>query len=563
MQYTALYREFRPYNFDTIAGQELIVQTLRNQITTERISHAYLFCGPRGTGKTSTAKVFAKAVNCLQPENGNPCGHCRPCVELASDNNMDILEIDAASNNGVDEIRELRDKIHYPPSIGKYRVYIIDEVHMLSIGAFNALLKTLEEPPSHALFILATTEQQKLPATILSRCQRYNFKRIAANVISEQLTTIAEAKGVGIDMPAKGLIAYWAEGGLRDAISLLDQCLTFTEDTVTEDTVLQVLGTANRQFVFALTDDLLQGKMAGLLEKINQLVEEGKDMRVFIKDLTNHLRNVMIARFVPDCSELFSVDATIAKAYQAQAKQAGEERLLRAVEQLTLLEGLLRYTAQPRILMEVAFLKICHPEDEVSLVAVNDRITQIEKKLSNLSVADLSASTNLTIEKMPVEPKRPMDSGKKIAKEATKQAVSEEKISQAEPQVQLDDVIDQWKKVLQDVKKKQMGTYVLLSSATVMANGPDIIIEFPNEKSFCAEAIRKPDNLELIQQSFQQHAGKELRIKVEVASNLPKEEIRVKPVAKPSINVQAVDEQAQAIKDFFDGDDIDVTIIDK
>jgi DNA polymerase-3 subunit gamma/tau len=272
----ALYRAWRPTTFGDVVGQDAIVTTLKNQIASGRVAHAYLFCGSRGTGKTTAAKIFARAVNCENPREGDPCGECPACLALAAENNLDIIEIDAASNNGVDEIRDLREKIKYPPQQARYRVYIIDEVHMLSTGAFNALLKTLEEPPTHALFILATTEPQRLPATVLSRCQRYDFRRIPARVIVGRMRTVAQGEKADVTDGALALIARTAEGGMRDALSLLDMCLSYGGGSADEALVRDVLGAVDRGFLFAFADALLRGDAAGAVRAVDALMRSGQ-----------------------------------------------------------------------------------------------------------------------------------------------------------------------------------------------------------------------------------------------------------------------------------------------
>ncbi|MDD4679967.1 MAG: DNA polymerase III subunit gamma/tau, partial [Clostridia bacterium] len=292
--YTALYRQWRPDTFKDVVGQDTIIRTLTNQLSSGHIAHAYLFCGSRGTGKTSTAKIFARAINCMTPTEYGPCGECEVCENLSSDSNMDILEIDAASNNGVDEIRDLREKVRFPPAFGKFKVYIIDEVHMLSIGAFNALLKTLEEPPSHAVFILATTEPHKLPATILSRCQRFDFKRISQKVIVGRMRNICDSMNIMVENEGLHTIARWAEGGMRDALSLLDQIIGFSGNQITNDDIINIIGTADQSFLFQTTDDILTGNLQGMLQKINQLLDEGKALNIFTRDLLQHIRNLLI-----------------------------------------------------------------------------------------------------------------------------------------------------------------------------------------------------------------------------------------------------------------------------
>ena len=295
MSYQALYRAWRPDTFTEIVGQDAIVRTLKRQVMSGRVAHAYLFCGTRGTGKTTAAKVLARAINCLNPRDGDPCGECEVCRALKAETSMDVSEIDAASNNGVDEIRDLREKIKFPPTLTRYKVYIIDEVHMLSTGAFNALLKTLEEPPEHAVFILATTEPQRLPATILSRCQRFDFHRISIETIIERLMVVLGGIGRTASEEALNEIARAAEGAMRDALSLLDVCLSYTDGEVTGQLARDVLGTAGRGAMFDFVDALIDGDAGSALQQIDAVTRRGGDSQVFIRDTAAHLRAVMLA----------------------------------------------------------------------------------------------------------------------------------------------------------------------------------------------------------------------------------------------------------------------------
>ena len=382
MEYTALYRQWRPEIFDDVIGQDAIVRILKNQIESNRIGHAYLFCGSRGTGKTSTAKVFAKAVNCLSPVNGNPCLSCDACQKLSLENNMDIIEIDAASNNGVDEIRDLRDKVKYPPVVGRYRVYIIDEVHMLSTGAFNALLKTLEEPPQHIIFILATTEPHRLPATILSRCQRYNFKRIPNKAIVERLKTVAHKSQVQTEEEALSTIARWAEGSMRDALSLMDQCIGFCGNYVTNDDVVAILGTADQEFIFKVAQNIIEGNSSELFHMVETLIEDGRDVPVFVRDLIQHLRNLLVVKVCKEPASLIDVGQDTMEAYIQQTQGTGRERLIRAIEILCALEADMKWSTQPRVLLEMALVRICRPEQEETLDALMDRMEKLEQQIS-------------------------------------------------------------------------------------------------------------------------------------------------------------------------------------
>ena len=392
MGYQALYRRYRPARFDDFVGQEAVIRTLRSQVMSSRIAHAYLFCGTRGTGKTSTAKVFARAVNCENPDRGEPCGACAACRALSAESSLDILEIDAASNNGVDEIRDLREKVKYPPQNGRYRVYIIDEVHMLSQGAFNALLKTLEEPPSYVVFILATTEPQKLPATILSRCQRFDFGRIPAHQIIDRLRVALSEGGIKAQEAALARIARAAEGGMRDAWSIMDMCLGYAQEDgegLTEELVLQVLGAADKRFLFEFADKLIEADAIGVLALIDQMMRAGREVQVFVRDVSSHLRNLMLADVCGEehTAQLLEVTQEDALAYVQQARRTSHVRLMRMLDLFLQSETDMKWAAQPRFALEAAALRACEPEESLQLEALISRVDELERKIREGAIA--------------------------------------------------------------------------------------------------------------------------------------------------------------------------------
>ena len=391
MSYMALYRKFRPSEFSEVRGQDHIVTTLKNQIKAERIGHAYLFCGTRGTGKTTIAKIFAKAVNCEHPVDGNPCGTCAACRSIAAGTSMNVIEIDAASNNGVDNIREIREEVAYSPTEGKYKVYIIDEVHMLSIGAFNALLKTLEEPPSYVIFILATTEVHKIPVTILSRCQRYDFRRITADIIADRLRELTEREGVQTEEKALRYIARAADGSMRDALSLLDQCIAFYLDQeLTYEHVLDVLGAVDTEVYSRLLRLTLSQDLPGVMEQIEELVVQGREFSQFVTDFTWYLRNLLLLQTSDNMEDVLDVSAENLKRLREEARLIEPDTLMRYIRIFSELGGQIRYASQKRVLVEVAFIKLCRPAMETNTDVILDRIRILEQQFEE-SMAEIAA----------------------------------------------------------------------------------------------------------------------------------------------------------------------------
>ncbi len=388
MGYTALYRKFRPDSFASVKGQDHIVKTLKNQIMADRIGHAYLFCGTRGTGKTSVAKILAKAVNCEHPVDGNPCGECETCKAIAAGTSMNVIEIDAASNNGVDNIREIREEVAYSPTTGKYKVYIIDEVHMLSIGAFNALLKTLEEPPSYVIFILATTEAHKIPITILSRCQRYDFKRISINTISSRLMELMEKESVEVEERAIRYIAKKADGSMRDALSLLDQCIAFyLGQKLTYDHVLDVLGAVDTEVFSRFLREILKNDVAQVMKHLEELVMQGRELGQFVADFTWYLRNLLLLKSSEELEEVLDVSSDNLVLLKEEAGMVREDTLIRFIRVFSELSGQMKFSGSKRVLLEVALIKLCRPQMETDEVSLLERIRMLEKKLESGMIA--------------------------------------------------------------------------------------------------------------------------------------------------------------------------------
>ena len=578
--YTALYRQWRPDTFRDVVGQDTIVQTLKNQLFSGHIAHAYLFCGSRGTGKTSTAKIFSRAMNCMSPTEDGPCGKCEACVNLSSENNMDIVEIDAASNNGVDEIRDLRDKMRFPPAIGKYKVYIIDEVHMLSMGAFNALLKTLEEPPAHVVFILATTEPHKLPATVLSRCQRFDFKRIPGGVMVERMKAICSKMKVTVEESGLSVIARWAEGGMRDALSLLDQCMGLCGDRITKDDILNVLGTADQSFLFQAADDILSGDVQGILSRIDWLVGDGKDLNAFLRELLQQLRDLLIVKFCKDPDKLLDVEDSTLERLKEQAKKAGEARLIRSVDLLSSLESELRRSTQPRILLELAAVKLCRPQEEDSLAALTDRIEVLERQVregipgqapgpeeSGLPDAISSAAeTHHPVKESEENPEEPESGRKPAAEEKTgeqgpsnadspapkRNGKNPEESNNGKPNGKVHsqegepgsgsdaekDPVWAWPEILANIKGERMAIYTLLKEAKPRMDSKNVfMLQFPPTSGFFIAAIEKEENRVFLEEQIQKVTGCKVRLRCQMKEDAGKQTGAVDDIVKKAVRV--------------------------
>ena len=505
MAYRALYREWRPKDFSHVIGQNPIVETLRNQVINKRIAHAYLFCGSRGTGKTSTAKILAKAVNCLEPENGDPCGKCENCLRADHEETLDVIEIDAASNNGVDEIRNLRDTVKYPPQYGTYKIYIIDEVHMLSPAAFNALLKTLEEPPAHVVFILATTEPQKLPETILSRCQRFDFGRIPVHEIAGRLKEAADGAGAKVTDGALMLIARAAEGGMRDALSILDMCLGYS-DHVDEKMARSILGTSDASFLFDFCQSMAERDAGNTFSMIDRLMREGKDPGVFAKDICRHIRSLLIAQTCPeDMSRIMDITEEEATDYVRQGNQISLSRLMKILDVFMELEGEMRYSASPRIALENASLKCCLKIEEAdNRQALIDRIGELEKRVDELQTYIKNGHINSQKEDigMPAEKKDKAPaalSARKVSSEQQKRTAGTTDLSV-------------WNELMNRIQKKDITAWSFLSQGTFTGqNGQRFhwqATERGGEQQYIA-ALNKPERNRIICSILNEITGEE------------------------------------------------------
>ena len=411
MSYTALYRKFRPDHFKDVKGQDAIVTTLKNQVKADRIGHAYLFCGTRGTGKTSIAKLFAKTVNCENPVDGSPCGKCASCRTIAAGASMNVIEIDAASNNGVDNIREIVDEVSYSPAEGKYKVYIIDEVHMLSIGAFNALLKTLEEPPSYVIFILATTEVHKIPITILSRCQRYDFKRIGIDTIVERMKELMEAEGIEVEEKALRFVAKTADGSMRDALSLLDQCIAFHYGKeLTYDKVLDVLGAVDTQIFQKLLEVILEQNVLECIRLLEDMIMQGRELTQFVMDFIWYLRNLLLVKTSDNMEEVIDISGENLRQMKEVAERIEISAIYRYIRIFSETASKLKYSSAKRVLLEITLIKLCKPEMETTSDSLTERLRVVEKQLEQGVVykeVSISMPAEQREEKVPIKKQLP------------------------------------------------------------------------------------------------------------------------------------------------------------
>ncbi len=499
MSYTALYRKFRPKDFEDVKGQEHIVTTLKNQIKADRIGHAYLFCGTRGTGKTTIAKILARAVNCEHSVDGSPCNTCKTCRAILEGTSMNVIEIDAASNNGVDNIREIREEVAYRPTEGRYKVYIIDEVHMLSTGAFNALLKTLEEPPSYVIFILATTEAHKIPITILSRCQRYDFRRITVETIANRLTELMEKEGNDVEEKAIRYIAKAADGSMRDALSLLDQCIAFyLGETLTYEKVLENLGAVDTDIFSGLLRKILRQDTAGAVKTLEEIILQGKEMGQFVTDFIWYLRNLLLIGSSEHPEEAVDVSAENLEKMKEESAMMDAETLMRYIRIFSELSNQIKYASQKRVLVEIALIKLCQPVMETNLDSLYDRVRVLEEKLKNGVVAAPPVSQGVT------------DTSVKTAEDTKTEP--QPKPKKAAPE-DLQYVRQNWNAIIRDTKGllQQM-----LLESTPKYDGstgePVLYVEFRN---FLAKTcMDSPDSMEMLKNAIRKKIGKDVEIKM-------------------------------------------------
>ena len=509
MAYTALYREWRPKTFYDVVGQEHITTTLKNQILNNRIAHAYLFCGTRGTGKTSTAKVFAKALNCLNLQDGEPCNECEMCKKINEGLAIDVTELDAASNNGVDKIRDIIDDVKYPPQEARFKVYIMDEVHMLSAGAVNAFLKTLEEPPSNVIFILATTDPQKLPITILSRCQRFDFKRISNSDITDRLRKIVTDQNVIVDDKSLNLIARISDGAMRDSLSILDQAISMGNGNVQYDTLIGMLGLVTNEHLFNLTNAIIQRSVERAIVVIEDVVFSGKDIYLFIKDLVSHYRNLLMAKVTNNPEEVLDMSEENISLIKEQSARLRAEEIMRCIRILQEAEGNAKLSKQARLYLELAIIKMCKIEYDTSNEVILSRLNKLEENLKSGNIKVVAAE------------------GVKTEIEKTKQAVANKTVNkQPNPSAQniqggnsnstlsINDVQKAWKDILDRFKaRRAMIVYAsILTGRPVACSKGIVTIQFDSDYKLSKDRLDKPEYKSVINDIFSEVLREDIKV---------------------------------------------------
>ncbi len=540
----ALYRVYRPKNFSDVIGQEHIVRTLKNQIENNNVGHAYLFCGTRGTGKTSTAKIFSRAVNCTNLHNDEPCNECENCREILEDKTMDVVEIDAASNNSVDDIRELRENVKYSPAKAKYKVYIIDEVHMLSQGAFNALLKTLEEPPSYVIFILATTEPHKIPATILSRCQRFDFKRVTVKDISSRMRYICEKEGIEADEKALNLIARNSQGALRDALSILDQCISFEGNKISYNDVIELLGSVNIEQLFDLAESIIKEDTRKSLQILNDFIIWGKDVRNLVNDLIDHFRNLMVCKISNDLDEIISLPEETIDLLKQQAETIDTNNLIRILNILSETQDGMKISSNPRVLMEVTMMKIAQPMFDESKEALIKRIENLEQKIESGNIKVNHISTNQTVDNFNENNQQNNNTVEKQEDEN----IEYENLKGDDIKL----VEKSWKKILQKMKedKNQVIRALLQDVDSFNISEDTLYIIFTDNYSFAKSRLDSPVTIQYVEKVIREVLNRSFSVKIALKSQLSNLNTQIKKEDKgEQILKNIVSEDILEVKD--------------
>ena len=517
MAYTALYREWRPRTFNDVVGQEHITTTLKNQILNNRIAHAYLFCGTRGTGKTSTAKVFAKALNCLNLIDGEPCNQCEMCRKINEGLAIDVTELDAASNNGVDKIRDIIDDVKYPPQEAKYKVYIMDEVHMLSPGAVNAFLKTLEEPPRNVIFILATTDPQKLPITILSRCQRFDFKRINNTEITARLRKIVNDQNVLADERSLNLIARVSDGAMRDSLSILDQAISMGNGNVDYNTVVSMLGLVTNEHLFNLTNAVIQRSVEKSIEIIEDVIYSGKDIYLFIKDLLAHYRNLLMVKVTNNPDEVLDMSEENIALVKEQGTRLRAEEIMRCIRILQEAENNAKLSKQARLYCELAIIKMCKIEYDTSSEVMLTRLNKLEESLRSGSIKVTAVSREV----------EDINNNKKVNTTIKNAPLKEETITEESinvnynSRVTINEVKKSWKDILERFKARRemiISSLIMIGRPVNCSNGI-VTVQFDEQNEFAKNRLSDSKNKNIINEVFSEILQDNIKVNFTVDSN--------------------------------------------
>lgn len=549
MSYTALYRKFRPKKFEDVIGQKTLIETLTNQIAMGNIGHAYLFTGTRGTGKTSTAKLLSRAINCLSPDGMNPCNECEICQGILNESLMDIIELDAASNNGVDDIREIRENVKYPPSKAKYKVYIIDEVHMLSQGAFNALLKTLEEPPSYVVFILATTEPHKIPDTIHSRCQRFDFKRVTAEDLLERLKFICDELGLEYEDRALKVIIRKGEGAVRDSLSVLEKCISFSSNKLTYDMVVETLGLVDDIVFMKLTDSIIEENAMESMKMLDEIISSGRNTAQFLKDYIQYIRDLMLVKSSERLLDMIDAPEATKESLQRQANEMSLNNIIRVLNILTTAENEMKWASNQRIHLEMTFMKAIELRMDDSKESLIERVSKLEKLLKGIesgiiavqttnqstSSAQRSSGSSVSKRSKPV---------KNIEKSTTVNQLTNDEIDYSDRITSdFNTIKENWDNVLAIVKKKRVSTHAfLIEGIPACLEGDDLYIGFDDRFGFHMEAVSRPENRVEIERAIYQAFKFKVNIKCDYLANLNISEDEQEP-----------EDNEEEIREFFNG----------
>ncbi|AJA46173.1 DNA polymerase III subunit gamma/tau [Clostridium pasteurianum DSM 525 = ATCC 6013] len=536
MGYTALYREWRPRTFEDVVGQKHVTITLKNQVKDNRIAHAYLLCGTRGTGKTSTAKILSKAVNCLNPRDGEPCNQCEMCKKINNGLSIDVTELDAASHNGVEDIRNIIDDVQYPPHEARFKVYIIDEVHMLSMGAVNAFLKTLEEPPKNVIFILATTDPQRLPITILSRCQRFDFKRIKKDDMFYRLREIVTNQGIFADDRSLNLIARISDGAMRDALSILDQAISTGNGKVQYDDIINMLGLVTNEYLIKITSELIEKNIENAMKIIDDVVISGKDINIFIKDLTIHMRNLMMVKISKNAQDILDMSQENIKLIKDQSEKIRVEEIMRYIKILQDTEEESKWSKQSRIYLELAIIKMCKIEYDTSNEIILSRLNKLENMMkSGHLVYNKEVKINNIKDDIKKQPLKINGDNASVK--------LEDGFKNTQSQLTLDDVKKVWRDILETFKARRLrvlGAH-LSNGEPISCKHSIIEVRFKKSYNFSRQNLQRPENNKKVEEIFSQVLKEKIRIIYSLEKDEEDTKVSTEDIIKNTFGEEIVD----------------------